>query len=176
MILESELVEAGKFNKPHGIKGEISATVDVDVDFDDLKCLVISVEGIFVPFFISSVRPKNGDTFLITIEGVDSEEKAQYFTNRTFYILKSDLPEYDEEDEDGFYAADLIGYSIIDSDAGLLGEIADINDSTQNVLFVVEREDGSELFIPVVDEFIISIDSESKTIETSLPSGIVDLN
>lgn len=176
MILESELVEAGKFNKPHGIKGEISATVDVDVDFDDLKCLVISVEGIFVPFFISSVRPKNGDTFLITIDGVDSEEKAQYFTNRTFYILKSDLPEYEEEDEDGFYAADLIGYSIIDSDAGLLGEIADINDSTQNVLFVVEREDGSELFIPVVDEFIISIDSESKTIETSLPSGIVDLN
>ncbi len=176
MILESELIEAGKFNKPHGIKGEISATVDIDIDFDELKCVVMPIEGIFVPFFINSVRPKNGDTYLVTIDGVDSEVKAQRFTNRPFFILKSDAPVYDEADGDGFYAADLVGYKLVDSAAGYIGEISDINDSTQNVLFVVRREDGGEVYVPVVDEFIISIDADSETVETTLPFGIVDLN
>ena len=80
MILESELIEAGKFNKPHGIKGEISATVDIDIDFDELKCVVMPIEGIFVPFFINSVRPKNGDTYLVTIDGVDSEVSNKRIT------------------------------------------------------------------------------------------------
>lgn len=30
--------------------------------------------------------------------------------------------------------------------------------------------------MPVVDEFIISIDADSETVETTLPFGIVDLN
>ena len=177
MILESEIVEAGKFNKPHGIKGEISVTLDLDIDLDDVKCLIISVDGIYVPFFINGVRPKTGDTFLVTLDGVGSEEKAQYFTNRPFYILESDLPENeDDESEDGFYAADLIGYSLQDEAFGNIGIVTDINDTTQNVLFVVEKDNGDEVFVPVVDEFISSIDPENKVILTSLPEGIVDLN
>lgn len=178
MIIESEIIEAGKFNKPHGIKGEISATVEIDIELDDVKCIIIPVDGIYVPFFIESVRPKNNDTYLITIDGVDSEEKAQYFTNRRFFILKSDLDESDKEydEEDGFYAADLIGYTIDDDRAGKIGTITDINDTTQNVLFLVETENGEEVYVPVADEFIVSVDTEGKIIRTSLPDGIVDLN
>lgn len=178
MILESEIVEAGKFNKPHGIKGEISVTVDLDIDLDDVKCVIISVDGIFVPFFINSVRPKNSETYLVTIDGVDSEEKAQHFTNRPFYVLKTDLSDndIDDEDEDGFYASDLIGYVLEDESFGKIGTVTDINDSTQNVLFVVKADNGNDVFIPVADEFIISVDPENRMIHTSLPEGIVDLN
>jgi len=178
VILESEIIEAGKFNKPHGIKGEISATVEIDIELDDVKCIIIPVDGIYVPFFIESVRPKNNDTYLISIDGVDSEGKAQYFTNHRFFILKSDLAESDDEydEEDGYYAADLIGYTIEDDRAGKIGTITDINDTTQNVLFLVETDDGDEVYVPVADEFIISVDSEEKIIRTALPEGIVDLN
>lgn len=177
MILESEIIEAGKFNKPHGVKGEISATIELDVDLDCVRCVIIPVDGIYVPFFIENVRPKNGDTFLVTLDGIDNEEKAQYFANRTFYIPATDLPEADEyNDEDGFYAADLIGYTLEDLTAGKIGSVTDINDSTQNVLFVITTDSGSEVFVPVVDEFIIDIDPDKKLIHTSLPEGIVDLN
>ncbi|MDE6117922.1 MAG: ribosome maturation factor RimM [Duncaniella sp.] len=178
MILESEIIEAGKFNKPHGIKGEISVTIDLDVDLECVRCIIIPVDGIYVPFFIENVRPKNGETFLVTLDGVNNEEKAQYFANRAFYILATDLPDENDEDsdEDGFYAADLIGYTLEDVTAGKIGIVTDINDSTQNVLFIITTDNGSEVFVPVVDEFITNIDPDKKLICTSLPEGIIDLN
>ena len=52
MIRLTEIAEAGYFNKAHGIKVEISATLDIDIDLNEVKCLVVPVEGIFVPFFM----------------------------------------------------------------------------------------------------------------------------
>lgn len=177
MIKLTEIAEAGHFNKAHGIKGEISATLDIDVDLSEVKCIVVPVEGIFVPFFVSACRPKTADTCLLMIDGIDSEAKAQQFNNRPFYILRTDIPEDEEDDdEDGLYASDLVGYRIVDETLGDIGVISGINDSTQNVLFIVETDGGDEIFIPVADEFIEEIDSDSETVRTDLPEGLIDLN
>lgn len=177
MIKLSEIAEVGHFNKPHGIKGEISVSIEEDIDLNDVKCIIIQIDGIFVPFFLNSIRPKTADTFLVTIDGIDSEEKAQELTNRSFYILRSDLPEYEEdEEEDGFYASDLIGFEIDDINSGNVGVITDINDQTQNILFVVKTSGEKEILIPVADEFILSIDQENQVIKTDIPSEILTLN
>lgn len=175
MIKLSEIAEIGRFNKPHGIKGEISVSVDGYIDLDDVKCIIVRIEGIFVPFFINSVRPKTADTSLITIDGIDSEEKAQELTNRDIYILRSDLPE-EETDEDGLYASDLIGYEINDITSGNIGVIEDINDSTQNILFIVRTPEGKELYIPIAEEFILSVDPDNETVRTDIPIEILTLN
>lgn len=175
MIKLSEIAEIGRFNKPHGIKGEISVSVGGNIDLDDVKCIIVRIEGIFVPFFINSVRPKTADTSLITIDGIDSEEKAQELTNRDIYILRSDLPE-EETDEDGLYASDLIGYEINDVTSGEIGVIEDINDSTQNILFIVRTPEGKELYIPVAEEFILSVDPDNETVRTDIPIEILTLN
>ncbi|MCI9286265.1 MAG: 16S rRNA processing protein RimM [Muribaculaceae bacterium] len=175
MISSAEIAEAGRFNKPHGIKGEISATLDVDVDLSRVKCIILDVDGIFVPFFITSVRPKTADTYLITLDGIDSEQKAKAFTLRPFWVLLSDLPEDDDdEDSDGFYAADLIGYRVSDRDFGDIGTIEDIDDTTVNVLFVVATPAGTEVLLPVADEFILFIDPEKRVIGTAYPDGILE--
>lgn len=176
MIKLTEIAEAGIFNKPHGIKGEISATLDFDIELDSVKCIIIAVDGIFVPFFLESVRPKTAETCLLTIEGIDSEEKARQLTNKSFYILRSDLPDEEDDDEDGMYASDFIGYTVTDRDLGTIGTIVGINDSTENVLFVVETPDGSELLLPVADEFIEAIDTDNEVLEMNIPEGLTDLN
>ena len=180
MIRLAEIAEAGHFNKPHGIKGEMSATLDFDLDLDNVKCIIVPVEGIFVPFFIRSRRPTTADTCLLTLDGINSDMKAQEFNNRTFYILRSDIPEDDNddepEDEDGFYASDLIGYRIYDCHLGDIGMISSINDATENVLFIISTDKGNDIFIPVADEYIEDIDHDSQKITTDLPSGLVDLN
>ena len=175
MIKLSEIAEIGRFNKPHGIKGEISVSVDGNIDLEDVKCIIVRIDGIFVPFFLKSVRPKTADTSLITIEGIDSEEKAQELTNRDIYILRSDLPE-EGTDEDGLYASDLIGYEINDMTSGNIGVVEDINDSTQNILFIVRTPEGKELYIPVAEEFILSVDPDNETVRTDIPIEILTLN
>ncbi len=175
--IDPETTRLHVFNKPHGIKGEISATLDFDIDLSDVKCIVLDVEGIFVPFFIVSVRPKTSETVLITIDGIDSEQKARTLTGRPFYLLDSDIPEPDDADgEGGFYLSDLIGFTLADSIAGTVGEITDYNDATANLLLIVTTPDGEEVYIPVADEYIDEVDTDTRTLHTTLPSGIIDLN
>lgn len=52
MISDSEIRLIGRFNKPHGINGEISLSVDGDMDiqFDALRCIIVKVDDINVPF------------------------------------------------------------------------------------------------------------------------------
>ena len=64
MIRLSEIAEVGRFNKPHGIKGEISVSINTDIDLNDVKCVIVPIDGIFVPFFLQTVRPKTADTSL----------------------------------------------------------------------------------------------------------------
>ena len=51
MITREELIRIGRFNKPHGVKGELSFTFTDDV-FDRTECpyIVCEIDGIFVPF------------------------------------------------------------------------------------------------------------------------------
>lgn len=171
------LIEAGRLLKPHGIKGEISASVDYDdLDLAVVKCIVVVLDGILVPFFPSSVRPKNHATVLLTIDGVTNEQQAAELCNRDYYILESDLPESVEIPDDGFYAADLIGFKAIAPDGSHLGKITDIEDSTQNVLFIIATPKGETLYAPVADEFITDIDADNQIITLDLPDGIANLN
>lgn len=176
MIRKEEITLAGHFNKPHGIKGEISATLDIDADLEEVKCVIMDVDGIFVPFFVSSVRPKTADTDLVTLDGIDSEEKARKFSTRPFYLLNSDIPEIELDPEGGLYASDLIGFTICDNCSGTLGEITDINDMTDNVLFIITTPEKREILLPVADEFILGIDTTERIVETSYPTEIIELN
>lgn len=178
MITPDMLTQAGVFNKPHGIKGEISATFTIDLDPDDLRCVFVEMDGIPVPFFIESSRPKTAETWLLTIDGIDSEQKARAFVNRPFMALTDELPESEplDPDADGFYASDFIGFTMTDSSRGLLGTITDINDDTDNVLFVVTTPGSRQILIPVADEFIDNIDTVTRTLHVSVPEAILDLN
>ena len=48
MIFDSEIRLIGRFNKPHGINGEISLSIDGDMDiqFDALRCIIVKVDDI----------------------------------------------------------------------------------------------------------------------------------
>ena len=56
MIKKDEVFKIGIFNKPHGVKGEISFTFTDDI-FDRVECeyLVCLLDGIFVPLLKSIV-------------------------------------------------------------------------------------------------------------------------
>lgn len=178
MITPAELVNIGKFGKPHGIKGEINMLVETDVDPMELKCIVMAMDGIFVPFFLSGLRDRGNGAYLATIDRLDSEEKVSVMVNKEIYALRDDealRSEPDDDDDEGMYASDLIGYTIV-TDGGLkLGEITDVNDSTENNLFIVDVPGRSEpLLIPVAVEFIDEIIPESHTVLMTLPEGLID--
>lgn len=177
MISDDTIIEIGKFNRPHGISGEISAVIDYDVDIDSLMCIIVKIDGINVPFFIESVRSRSAQAVLLTLDGIDNEVAAAQFSNRIIYALRQDVPQADasDDDEGGMYASDLIGYEATSTDGLLHGKIVDIDDSTANVLFIIDDPERGEVMVPVADELIDEIDSDNRRIVIDLPQGYFDV-
>ena len=173
MINKEELFKIGQFAKPHGIKGEIAllAACDFFDDIDDLY-LVCEVDGIFVPFFIESYRYKTDNVTLVKLENIDSDKAVKIFINQDVYFPSEVI---DASGFEGNITFDnFIGYKITDENRGCLGEISNVDESTQNVLFSVDYN-GKELLIPAVEEFIININHEEKSLTTNIPDGLFDL-
>jgi len=171
MIQRDELIPVGKFTRPHGVKGEMSLLLAGEVFENSAgECLVCAMDGIFVPFFIEEYRYKTDNVVLIKFEKIDTVEQARVFTNKETYVLKRDC----DAEQDGFTWADFVGFSAEDSVKGPLGSISYVDDSTLNVLFVVQRPDGSELFVPAQDVFIEDIDYANRHVLFNLPDGLVD--
>lgn len=177
MITREELIAIGHFNKPHGVAGEIAATVDVDVDvLHDLSCLVCEVDGIYVPFFVNAFRPKTSETVLLTIDGIDSEQDAARLVNRDLFALKRDYQqECADTDADGYPLDFFIGFELHDSEGTRVGRIVEVDDQTENAIFIVEDGDA-EFMVPATDELIEEFDLDKKVMVMDLPQGILDLN
>ena len=135
MITRGMLTPAGEFNKPHGIKGEISASFDPRVDVGALKCVVAEVNGLFVPFFIDAIRSRGADAVLLTIDGITDENEAKLLSRKPLYLLNGDAALAADDEDDGFYAEDLVGFSALDEDGAVIGKIAGVDSTTANVLF-----------------------------------------
>ncbi len=172
MILDNQLTSIGKVNKTHGIRGELSVFLYADIDMLELKCVVFNIDGIFVPFFINASRPRSLESVLITLEGVENDADASQFVGKEVYALSDDI---DEEDSDGYYLDDFIGYSIQETNGSIVGVITDYDDSTANVLFLVSTSNNKQLYVPVAPEFFIDIDHDNKIITMDLPAGLVDM-
>lgn len=177
MITRDELIAIGRYNKPHGVAGEISATIDVDMDtLQGLSCLVTDIDGIFVPFFVNACRPKSQETVLLTIDGIDNEKEVSRLVNHDIYALKRDYRQESlDSDADGFPLDYFIGFELRDSDGQRVGEITDVDEQTENAIFIVDRE-GAELMVPATDELIVEFDLDKKVMVMDLPQGLLDLN
>lgn len=176
MITSEELIEVGKFQKTHALKGELNMIIDLDPEyFIEGNPLIVDYDGIMVPYYAESVRKKGSTSFLIKLVGIDNEEEASQFINKDIYILKKDASNWIEEE---FLTSNsFIGYQIIDvSSNTLVGEIKNIDDSTYNVLFIVKNDRNEEFFIPANEDLIKEIDYDSMQIRMNIPEGLLDIN
>lgn len=173
MIHREELIKIGTFNKPHGVRGELSFTFTDDVfDRGESPYLVCCIDNIYVPFFIEEYRFKSGSTALLKLIDIENEIDARAFTNlEVFYPKKFYIENEEEATPDDYF----IGYTINEVEHGVLGEVTAIDDSTINALFVVTTPEERELLIPIQEEFVRAIDEEARVIHMELPDGLLEL-
>lgn len=169
MIKQEEVFKIGRIGKPHGVKGEVTFQFDDDV-FDRVDCdyLVLSVDGILVPFFFDEYRFHGQETALVKFCDIDSQERAAELTGCDVYFPRK----LADDSGDDLSWAEIVGYNIKDANAeGLtVGTVAAVDDTTINTLF--ELEDGT--LIPATDELIDDIDRTSRTITMRLPEGLIE--
>ena len=171
MIRDEELVKTGRLLKPHGIKGEIVAVSDIDLFDNKTPFLVLEIEGIYVPFFIESLRSKGAD-YLIKFERIDNEKAVKEMIGKKLFFPRRHLSSVYEE---AVTWNSYIGYTVEEECIGVLGKLEAVDDSTLNVLLTVRSPQG-ELLIPAAEDFFRSIDDKQRRIVLTLPEGLLDIN
>ena len=172
MIEPAEVQRIGTIVKPHGVGGEMVVSVPASLDWtDDTDCLVCSIDGILVPFWLDSIRPKSSTFILVKFEGYDSVEAISRFMGVTAYLP---LRYVAQADADVPSWSAFLDWKVVDSAAGPLGTVHAVDDSTPNILFLV-RDGERERIIPANEEWILKVDRKKRTIMYNLPEGLAEL-
>jgi 16S rRNA processing protein RimM len=163
----------GTLLKLHGFDGEMvmKSRTTVLPKLKKSEPVFLDIEGILVPFFVSTIDQISGDACLISFDDVSSDQKARELVGCNIY---SSVPAK-ENIQTGIKVLDeLIGYQLIDQKLGLIGTIIDCIDISQNPLFQVQGKDG-EFLVPANQDLILDISADSRQVNMDLPDGLLGI-
>jgi 16S rRNA processing protein RimM len=169
MIRLEEISPIGIFGKTHGIKGEINLELNIDFDLENTPYIIVDIDGIFVPFFIEDYRYKSDTMALVLFEDINTEEQVRPFFGKKAYVKKDALGE-DENDEMSinYY----VGFTMLTPQRVVIGQIVEIDDSTANVLFVLDND----ALVPVGAVEVLDLDTDNHTMIVEIPEGLLDID
>ena len=97
--------------------------------------------------------------------GYDRIEDVQKWHNCPLYVDRSEaLP----LGEDEYFVGDLIGCDVFLEDDSKLGVIKDVLITGANDVYVVKKDAGGEVLIPVIDDCVLVINPEENRIVVHL--------
>ncbi len=163
-----EKIKVGKIVNAVGLKGEVKV-----YNYSDSSEIYEITPQLYAGdklLGIEKVRIQK-NMVILKLEGVDDRNAAEAMKGRELFVTEEDLPELEEGE---YYIRDLIGMEVVENGV-LLGRVTGVLQNTPQDIFEVERENGRQLLIPRVDEFVIDIDMQAQRIEVKLPEGLLEL-
>lgn len=166
----SEL-QVGVITQTHGIKGEVKVfpTTDDVGRFKKLKevimdngreRLTLEIEG--VKFFKQYA--------ILKFKGYDSINDIEKYKSAKLYVTREHAVKLKKDE---YFIADLIGIEIVTEDGAHFGRMKDVLVTGANDVYVVEREDGTEVLLPAIKECVRNIDMEQGKITVHIMDGLI---
>ncbi len=163
--------KAGRVLKSNGPDGELLASFPEGMpsQAENMEPVFIEFDGLPVPFFIMSAKPRGGK-FIIRLSDVRSFEDAEELAGKDIFIPR----EEEDFNDDGSLPdlEDLEGWGVEDGDGHPLGEITGYEDIPGNPCIYLKTAAG-EVLVPLHEDFILTFDPHGKKIRMSLPEGLI---
>ena len=163
----------GKIVKKYSFKGELLVKLDTDDPsiYTKMESVFIDKNKSLIPFFIERSSLHKSTLLRVKFEDIDSEEDADKLLKSELYLPLEFLPQLTGNK---FYYHEIFGFEAEDLSFGLVGIVKGVNDTTNQAILEIDRN-GSEILIPLIDDFIKSVDREQKKIILKVPEGLIDI-
>jgi len=174
------LLLIGVCGPPHGVKGEVKVIPETDDPerlLDMQRVWMGASPETAVERVVERSRlqtAKRGLVVLMHFEGVADRDAAETFRRSRVYARIDDLPALGEGQH---FLHDMLGLEVFsETDHGpeRVGVIADVIEGVAQDLLVVRREALPDVMVPDVDEIVIAVDIEARTITIRPPEGLLD--
>ncbi|MCR9133092.1 MAG: ribosome maturation factor RimM [bacterium] len=162
----SPFTSIGFVAKSHGLKGELKIQTEAIAPEEFTKLDLVYLQnnrGDYYPCRISHVRSEGADgrfSFFVHFDHIADRSTAEALRGKSIYVehnIAEQLQLILEAE------ASYIDFEVIDSNNQSKGLVIDELDNGAQIVIVVATTSGS-LMIPVVDQFVESIDEASTTI------------
>ena len=170
---KADCFHLGYVAKLHGFKGEVSLFLDVTdpSDYASLDAVYIDINDQLTPFFVESIKLKNGNFAAVRFEGCTDENSAKKILRKDIYLPAQILPELKGTN---FYDHEVVGYKVIDESFGEVGVLEQVIDLAVNPLLQVMRGE-KEVLIPFIEGLVTKVDREKKELHVAAPEGLIEI-
>lgn len=167
-------VPVGGVVKPHGIRGEfcIKSYADSPSLFSRVAALFLQKDtGRPQPFTVRSWREHKG-LILVKLNGVDDRNRAEELRGRTVLVHEDDLPDLEEGEH---YLYQMMGCRVVLEDGTAVGVLENFFETAEQDTWVIVTDDGKEVLLPAVPEFVLDVDLDEELIVIDPPEGLLDI-
>jgi 16S rRNA processing protein RimM len=166
------MIRIGKLVATHGLNGSLILSHIVGKSTWLKKDQVLHVEmnkGSFIPYFVSSCKASNEEEYIVNIEEIQKIESAKRLVTKQVYVDESVLSAFAKSSPLLW-----IGFKLTDTELGEIGSIEDVVQTGSQWLGKLNYR-GNEALIPLIEQTINSVDIKKKTIEVTLPDGLLEI-
>ena len=166
----SEL-QVGVITQTHGIRGEVKVfpTTDDASRFKKLKEVIMDTGRERLDMEIEGVKFFK-QYAIVKFKGLDSINDVEKYKGAKLYVTRDKAVTLKKDE---YFVADLIGMRVITEDGAAFGTLKDVMATGANDVYVVEREDASEVLMPAIRECVKKIDMEQGVITVHIMEGLL---
>lgn len=169
-----DLIIVARAVRTRGLKGELLADLLTDFPerFEQVSELMgVSPRGVCSPFELEKYWFQN-DRIVLKFSGYDTIELAKTLLGYEFGVPEAERVQLAEDE---FYDWQLEG-CLVETTLGLaIGKVREVMRTGGVELLVVERDEQSEIFVPLTAAIVTEIDVSQKKILIDPPEGLLDL-
>ena len=164
-------MQVGIITQTHGIKGEVKVfpTTDDVSRFKKLKEVIMDNGRERLTFEIEGVKFFK-QYAILKFKGYDSINDIEKYKSAKLYIKREQAVKLKKDE---YFIADLIDMEVVTEDGEYFGRIKDVLVTGANDVYIVEREDGSEVLLPAIKQCVKSVDLEHGRITVHIMDGLI---
>lgn len=166
----SEL-QVGVITQTHGIKGEVKVfpTTDDVSRYRKLKEVIMDTGRERITMEIEGVKFFK-QYAIVKFKGYDSINDIEKYKRAKLYVTRDHAVKLQKDE---YFIADLVGLNVVTDEGEPFGKMKDVLATGANDVYVVEREDGTEVLLPAIRECVKAVDMEQGQITVHIMAGLV---
>lgn len=157
-----------KVGRPHGLKGDVFVDLRTDDPAQRFAVgQVLTTEPGGRELTVAGARVQNGRWVLRFDEVIDRDE-AEELTGLDLTVAAAD-----SDEDDAWYAHELVGMSAVLTDGTAVGQISGIDHGAAHDFLILREPNGVQTLIPFVKEIVPDVDKAAGKVILNPPGGLL---
>ena len=167
-----DMLRIGVVTRPHGLRGEVKVfpTTSDPERFKNCDLVFLVTKKEVLELHVESVKYFKKQVIL-KFKEFSKVEDVEGFHQCDLMVDREDAIELGEGE---YFLYDAIGCRVVSDEGAEIGEIKDVLETGANPVFVIKTDAGKEVLFPVIDECILSVDTEKMEAVAHVMPGLMD--